>query len=1153
MQHRTTTSYGDKMTHTIETAPGHRTKPDIWKVAYIALILLALMTRLYALGDRAVSHDETTHAKYSWNLYSGSGFRHDPLMHGPLLFEATAFFFGLFGVSDFTARLYSALAGVALVAAPWLLRRWMGRLGALLASVMVLVSPTITYYSRYTRHDIPMLLFITLLLWTILQYLDRDSGGGRWLIWMGVFFALIYATKENAYMYTALFVALLALPLVRQLFVVRWAQRSRVRLVVALLVLALVLGGVFILAYRTAQVVAEGLSNDEIGAVVIPIWGRLALGCAVLSASGALVGLVRGVGEAQIRRLRLFDVLLVLGTFTLPLGSALLMNLIAGVDMTLFYQALMSANFSSVPMPSLVGAFATLIIALGVSVAVGLWWDRRRWPLIALAYYGLFSVLYSTLFTYGWGVLSGLVGGLAYWISQQDVNRGSQPWYYYGMLGALYEYLPLLVSSAGIVWIAVREMKQLLSRAGARTKSAGRADVAPTAIAGLLPRLWPLFLAGWAVLSWGAYLAAGEKMPWLLVHIAYPHILLAAWFLGKMFTGSALRNMFTGSGWLVPVSLVFGALAWGAFRQSSGALQQLFQQSLAAESLELVVAQLQPLGKAIGGLAGILLFSGLLFSAVSAVGLRRSLQLGALTVVALLGGLTVRTMVMAAFINDELASEYIVYAHSTPDVKEVLDQVEEISWRLTGTPDQIQVAYGKETAWPFYWYMYTRFPNNYYFDAPEPERLLASPVIIAAQSEWESVEAITGADYDSYDYRHIWWPVEDYKNLTWEQIRRILAEPERREAIWDIVWKRDYTRYAKLRNPDDPFTLITWPHRVEFRFYVRRDLATQIWAYQVEAGEIQVTDGGDTAPTGESVASEVPLEACEQPAVAVTHVSLEGASPQGLAVAPDGSVYVADAADHLIWHMTLAGDIVDVWGGYGTAPGKFNEPADVAVDADGNVYVADTWNHRIQKFAPDTVGFDGEPLASWGRFAKVTANDAAGWGAFFGPRGIDVGPEGNVYVTDTGNNRVQVFDAQGKFLRLFGVAGDGDGQLREPVGIAVGANGEVFVADTWHRRIQVFNSGGFFARAWDVPSWAGLRLDDRPQLAVTADSVIATDPVYQRILIYDLAGELRYAMRDSTASPVPSGVDVTADGVVVSDRAQSQLVIYPLDGASGSP
>ena len=85
-------------------------------------------------------------------------------------------------------------------------------------------------------------------------------------------------------------------------------------------------------------------------------------------------------------------------------------------------------------------------------------------------------------------------------------------------------------------------------------------------------------------------------------------------------------------------------------------------------------------------------------------------------------------------------------------------------------------------------------------------------------------------------------------------------------------------------------------------------------------------------------------------------------------------------------------------------------------------------------------------------------------------------------------------------------------------------------------------------REWDVPAWGNLRPDDRPQLAVTADFVIATDPVYQRILIYDLAGELLRVMRDSSTPPVPSGVDATADSVIVSDRVQSQLVGYPLDG-----
>ncbi len=60
------------------------------KTLYVIIIVLALATRLWGLGDRVQSHDESIHTKYSWNLYSGRGFQHQPLMHGPLLFHATA-------------------------------------------------------------------------------------------------------------------------------------------------------------------------------------------------------------------------------------------------------------------------------------------------------------------------------------------------------------------------------------------------------------------------------------------------------------------------------------------------------------------------------------------------------------------------------------------------------------------------------------------------------------------------------------------------------------------------------------------------------------------------------------------------------------------------------------------------------------------------------------------------------------------------------------------------------------------------------------------------------------------------------------------------------------------------------------------------------
>src|SRR5690606_9419734 len=78
-------------------------------VAYLVIFLLAIFTRSYALGDRVMSHDESLHTRYSYNLYADGNFQHTPLMHGPILFHVPAFFYFLFGDNDFTARLYPAI------------------------------------------------------------------------------------------------------------------------------------------------------------------------------------------------------------------------------------------------------------------------------------------------------------------------------------------------------------------------------------------------------------------------------------------------------------------------------------------------------------------------------------------------------------------------------------------------------------------------------------------------------------------------------------------------------------------------------------------------------------------------------------------------------------------------------------------------------------------------------------------------------------------------------------------------------------------------------------------------------------------------------------------------------------------------------------
>ena len=126
---------------------------DWEKTLWIAILVLALFTRFYGLGWRAMSHDESLHVVYSHKLYNGEGYEHDPMMHGPFLFHANALAYFLFGANDFSGRVVPALFGVAMVLLPYFMRRWLGKVGALAMGFMILISPMLSYYSRYIRNE----------------------------------------------------------------------------------------------------------------------------------------------------------------------------------------------------------------------------------------------------------------------------------------------------------------------------------------------------------------------------------------------------------------------------------------------------------------------------------------------------------------------------------------------------------------------------------------------------------------------------------------------------------------------------------------------------------------------------------------------------------------------------------------------------------------------------------------------------------------------------------------------------------------------------------------------------------------------------------------------------------------------------------------
>ena len=196
-----------------------------WEQAlYILFIIIAILSRFVMLGVRVQSHDESLHTRYSWELYNGEGFSHTPLMHGPFLFHAAAFSYWMFGDNDATARIPVAILGVFLVAFPYLLRRWLGRTGSLAASLLFLISPSLLYYSRYIRMDIPVIVWSLITIAATWAYLHRRKES--YLLWFAGALSLMFATKEVAFLYVAICGSFLVFRMAVGLLNAQWKRPS---------------------------------------------------------------------------------------------------------------------------------------------------------------------------------------------------------------------------------------------------------------------------------------------------------------------------------------------------------------------------------------------------------------------------------------------------------------------------------------------------------------------------------------------------------------------------------------------------------------------------------------------------------------------------------------------------------------------------------------------------------------------------------------------------------------------------------------------------------------------------------------------------------------------------------------------------------------
>lgn len=173
------------------------------------------------------------------------------------------------------------------------------------------------------------------------------------------------------------------------------------------------------------------------------------------------------------------------------------------------------------------------------------------------------------------------------------------------------------------------------------------------------------------------------------------------------------------------------------------------------------------------------------------------------------------------------------------------------------------------------------------------------------------------------------------------------------------------------------------------------------------------------------------------------------ALPVGVAVDDKGRLFVADAFLHAILCYAPDGKVLSYFGG-----DRLERPGGIALDAKRQrLYVADAKAHRVAVFHSDTYTFDryiGGP--SDPRVREP--------GRFSAPTNVAVNAAGTLYVTDTWNHRIQVFDANGTLIRMFGTHGVKPGQFVRPKGIGIDSEGHVYVADAEFNNFQIFSPEG---------------------------------------------------------------------------------------------
>jgi len=480
-------------------------------IIYAALLLLTIYTRFDHLGYKPHHHDESMHAFYSYQLYKDGDYKYDPMMHGPFQFHGNALMYYLFGVSDATSRYLAATFGILTVILAMLLGPFLGRIGTLLATAMIVFSPSFMYFDRFTREDAYMVGATFAMVVFLFRYYQSRQNTDFWLATLG--FTIAFCTKESIFLTLAVIGTYLFLRLLP------WAD-------------IFIAGGITFVGLFSQLILPKDNSAR------LPIFFGL-VGVAFLYTLYQLFDRwQKNLKEKQVEN-KLWKVICDLEIQVIKWD---LLIFAAWWVITLLTLRLPFLNLNR---PTLL-SFILLVTFIGIILRFcWLWLKNVATALTGAMSIGLiiFTLLFTTFFTVGandpdfisrihsllTAIYNGAFGGLEYWWGQHDVHRGDEPFYYYLLELPANELVSFIFSAIAIVYYGFFKRKNM-----------------------------PLFLAYWYIGSLGLFSWAGEKMPWLILHPLLPALLLTAYFVGESIESKPLDQF--GKTGRIAVIAVFGLL-----------------------------------------------------------------------------------------------------------------------------------------------------------------------------------------------------------------------------------------------------------------------------------------------------------------------------------------------------------------------------------------------------------------------------------------------------------------------------------------------------------------------------------------------------------------------------------------------------------------